>query len=49
MGKKKLPEPDDKEQSERFIETAKRAEAEDEVAFEEAIENIVSQSKKTER
>lgn len=41
MSKKQKPEPDNKEQSQRFIETAKKLEADESgEAFERAIENI---------
>lgn len=46
MGRKKRPEPDNKEQSARFIETAKRLGADKgKEAFEEAIGKIVKKKR----
>jgi hypothetical protein len=46
MSRKKRPEPDDKEQSARFIETAKRLGADKgKEAFEEAISKIVKKKR----
>ncbi len=46
MSTKKLPEPDDKEQSARFIETAKRLGADKgKEAFDEAISKIIKKKK----
>ncbi|MFZ0052556.1 MAG: hypothetical protein WAK96_12345 [Desulfobaccales bacterium] len=46
MGRKKRPEPDDKEQFARFIEAAKQIENPDaKKAFEEAFDKIVKKKK----
>jgi len=41
MGRKKKPEPRDKEQSARFIETAKKIGADDKEKFEQACDKIL--------
>ncbi len=42
MGRKKRPEPDDKEQSARFVELAERIKAEnDNELFEQAVQKII--------
>jgi hypothetical protein len=46
MGRKKKPEPDDKEQSARFIKKAKEIQRDDaEKAFDEAIDIIVKKKR----
>lgn len=45
MTAKKNPKPDDREQSKRFLETAKQVEAEDKEALEQAFKTIASRKK----
>ncbi len=50
MGRKKKPRPDDPEQYARFVETAKKIEADDaKERFEEAMKRILSAKQKVKR